>query len=115
MTSFKQGDIVLVEYPFSERTGNKKRPALVVSNDSYHRSRQDVIIAGITSNVARKLAGDTVLESWQQAGLNYPSLVTGILQTVKSHMITRSLGVVSHQDLQRTLGNLGTIIKIQAN
>ena len=113
MTSFKQGDIVIVEYPFSERTGSKKRPAFVVSNDSYHHSRQDVIVAGITSNVARKLTGDTLLENWQQAGLNYPSLVTGILQTVKSYMVTRSLGVVSHQDLQRILDNLQAVIKIE--
>ena len=112
MTSFKQGGVVLVEYPFSERTGSKKRPAFVVSNDSYHRSRQDVIIAGVTSNISRKLAGDTVLENWQQAGLKYPSLVTGILQTVKNHMIIRLLGVVSAQDFRKVLGNLEAIIKV---
>ena len=112
MTSFKQGGVVLIEYPFSEKTGSKKRPALVVSNDSYHHGRQDVIIAGITSNITRKLVGDTLLEDWQQAGLKYPSLVTGILQTVKNHMIVRSLGVVSAQDLQKVLSNLGAIIKV---
>ncbi len=111
MTSFKQGNIVLVEYPFSERTGSKKRPAFVVSNDFYHHSRQDVIIAGITSNIARKLAGDTVLENWQQAGLKYPSLVTGILQTVKNHMIFSLLGVAYPQDLQKILDNLEAVIK----
>ena len=112
MTSFKQGGIILVEYPFSERTGSKKRPAFVVNNDSYHRSRQGVIIAGITSNIARKLAGDTVLKNWQQAGLKYPSLVTGILQTVKNHRITRLLGVVSAQDLQKVFSSLEAIIKV---
>ena len=111
MTSFKQGSIVLVEYPFSERTGSKKRPAFVVSNDFYHHSRQDVIIAGITSNIARKLVGDTVLENWQQAGLRCPSLVTGILQTVKNHMIVRLLGDTPHQDLKKILGNLEAVIK----
>jgi mRNA-degrading endonuclease toxin of MazEF toxin-antitoxin module len=28
--SFSRGDIVLVDYPFSDRTGRKVRPALVV-------------------------------------------------------------------------------------
>ena len=31
---FKQGDIVLVEFPFSDGEGNKIRPALVISNIS---------------------------------------------------------------------------------
>ena len=102
---------MIVEYPFSDRTGSKRRPALVASNASYHRSRQDVIIAGITSNISRKLAGDTVLEDWQQTGLVYPSLVTGILQTVKNHMVVSLLGAVSPKDLQHVLGNLESIIK----
>ena len=74
-----------------------------------------MVIAGITSNVARKLVGDTMLENWQQAGLQYPSLVTGILQTVKSHMIARPLGAVSNQDLLKILHNLEAIINFQEN
>ena len=31
--NFSRGDVVLVDYPFSDRTGSKVRPALVVQND----------------------------------------------------------------------------------
>ena len=34
-TRFKQGDVVMVNVPFSNLTDSKKRPALVISNDSY--------------------------------------------------------------------------------
>lgn len=57
-TSYKQGDVVLVDFVFSDESGIKKRPAVVLSTDSYHRGRQEVIIAAVTSNVERLLSGD---------------------------------------------------------
>lgn len=43
-----RGDIVLVDYPFSDRTGSKVRPTVVVSADALNRE-DDVIVAAITS------------------------------------------------------------------
>ena len=47
----KQRDIVLVPFPFSNFSGNKIRPALILSNNSYNNASEDVIICGITSNL----------------------------------------------------------------
>ncbi len=38
MTSYERGDVVLVPFPFSERLVTKKRPAVVVSSNAYHRA-----------------------------------------------------------------------------
>ena len=43
-----QGDIVIVEFPFTTNLSSKVRPAIVVSNDLVNTS-QDVILAQITS------------------------------------------------------------------
>ncbi len=40
------------------------------------------------------LFGDHVLSGWKQAGLLFPSTVTGILRTIKATMIHRRLGTV---------------------
>jgi len=53
--------------------------------------RQEIIIAAITSNIDRLLTGDTKIEDWQKSGLKYPSLVTGIIQTIKIDIIERKL------------------------
>jgi len=91
----------LVEFGFSEGHGSKKRPALIVSSPPYHASREEVIVAAITSNVRRLLFGDTKLERWKTAGLLFPSVVTGIIRTIKADVITRKLGVVTNPDLQK--------------
>ena len=49
MTTYKQGDIVLIPFPFTDLSRAKKRPALVVSADWYNTSRQDFVLAAITS------------------------------------------------------------------
>jgi len=98
--------MVLVEFAFAQGGGSKKRPALVISSDPYHRSRQEVILAAVTSNVERHLFGDTKAEEWEDAGLLFPSVVTGIVRTIKGHMILKTLGRLTKPDFQRVEQNL---------
>ncbi len=106
MTNYKQQDIILVDFGFSEETGSKKRPALIISSNNYHKNRHEVIIAAITSNIRRVLFGDTKIDGWEEAGLLYPSLVTGIIRTIKDSVILRKLGILSKSDLQKVQENL---------
>jgi len=101
MIGYNRGEIILVEFGFSEGHGSKKRPALIVSSPSYHASREEMIVAAITSNVRRLLFGDTKLEQWKAAGLLFPSVVTGIIRTIKASLITRRLGAITKSDLRR--------------
>jgi len=103
---YKQGNVVLVKMIFSEGSGVKKRPAIIISDKYYHNHRQEVIIAAVTSNIDRLLPGDTKIEDWQEAGLKYPSLVTGIIQTLKMNIIERKLGHLSLHDFSTMQTNL---------
>jgi len=47
-TMFKQRDIVLIPFPYSDLTGSKQRPALIISNDNL--KGDDRICCLITSN-----------------------------------------------------------------
>lgn len=112
MTGFSQGDVVLVNFVFSDESGVKHRPAMILSTDRYHRSRQEAVVAAITSNVQRLLVGDHKLRAWREAGLLYPSVVTGIIRTVKQEMVSRQLGTVSTADLQAVKRKLREILEI---
>ena len=111
MTAYSRGDVVLVGFVFSDESGRKLRPALVLSSPAYHRGRQEVIVAAITSNIRRRLFGDHLIANWKGAGLLFPSSVTGILRTIKRTMIDRKLGAMPktdmeavHRELRRSLG-----------
>lgn len=99
-TAYSRGHVVLVGFIFADESGSKLRPAVVLTSPSYHRGRHEVIVAAITSNVRRRLPGDHALAEWRSAGLLFPSLVTGILRTIKSSMVKRKLGSLSESDLQ---------------
>ena len=90
----KFGDIVLVPFPFTDQTASKRRPAVVVSSDAYHRERQDVIVVAITSRTARPAAsiGDVPIEEWREAGLLKASLIKPVFTTVEQSLILRTLG-----------------------
>ncbi|MFT7722577.1 MAG: type II toxin-antitoxin system PemK/MazF family toxin [Roseateles sp.] len=45
------GDVVLVPFPFTDQSGIKKRPAVVVSSAAYHARRRDLVILAVTSQV----------------------------------------------------------------
>lgn len=46
------GDLVLVPFPFTDLTSAKTRPALVLSSSDYNVEGRDVIVCGVTSNLA---------------------------------------------------------------
>ncbi len=48
-------DVVLVPFPFTDQSGIKKRPAVVVSSNNYNVSRRDLLIMAITSQVRQPL------------------------------------------------------------
>ncbi|MBM3175984.1 MAG: type II toxin-antitoxin system PemK/MazF family toxin [Chloroflexi bacterium] len=100
MTEYSRGDVVLVGFIFSDETGGKRRPAVIVSADAYHKSRQEVIIAAITSRTEKILVSDHLIDDWQGAGLLFPSVATGILRTIKQAMIARKLGTMPRPDMQ---------------
>jgi len=112
MIKCKYGDIVLVNFGFSEGIGFEKRPALVISSEAYHAERQEVVILAITSNVNRIFLGDTKISQWKEAGLLYPSLVTAIIRTVKSDMIFRKIGEIGPDDLKRVESSIKKIFGI---
>ena len=110
MTSYRAGNIVLVEFTFTDGTGSKKRPALIISSNDYNENRQEVIVVAITSNIERVLSGDTRIDDWEEAGLIYPSLVTGIIRTIKASMINRKLGTLTKQGFKKVQENFEKII-----
>lgn len=95
MPNYSKDEVILVRYPFSNLSGSKVRPAIVV-NDSH--ISQDVIIVPLTSKVSSLLAGKFVLVDWRASGLNVPSAVKRGLYTLHQSLILKSVGKLSDRD-----------------
>ncbi len=95
MSNYSKGEVILVRYPFSNLSGSKIRPAIVVSIP--HIS-EDIFIVPLTSKTTSLLPGEFVLNHWSKAGLNILTAVKRGLYTVHQNLIVKSIGKLSDTD-----------------
>ncbi len=111
MTAYKQGDVVLVPYPFGERSGGKKRPGLVISSLEHNQATGELVIAQITSRVSGPaLDGDYHIQAWKDANLPRPALVRCRLATLTSSLVLRRLGELTESDFQAARVALAAVL-----
>ena len=96
MSSYSKSDVVLVRYPFSDLSGSKIRPAVVVS--APHISK-DVFIVPLTSKTFPLLPSEFVLADWSQAGLNVESAAKRGVYTVHESLVAQTIGQLSAADV----------------
>lgn len=48
---YKQREIVLVPFPYSDLSSTKRRPVLIISNNDYNNDFPDILVCVITSNL----------------------------------------------------------------
>lgn len=101
MTGYKVGDLVLIPFPFTDQSAVKKRPALILKRISPKTLPTLIIIAMITSRIeGENIAGDCVIEHWQEAGLVSISKVRlAKLVTVEEKLVLKRLGTLHPKDI----------------
>jgi mRNA interferase MazF len=107
---YKRGQVVVVSVPFSDQTGSKLRPALIVSDERFHRALPDVVVCPVSSQpryYRRPGPGDCPLRRWQAVGLRHPSTVRiSNIVSIEKSLIDRVLGTVRDGDLATVVGGL---------
>jgi len=96
---YSRGDVIAVPFNYSDFTGRKLRPALIVSSDTYNLIGRDVVAAGISTKISKASPYDHILADWRVARLRYPSLVRARFLTVEQRLIRRTIGQLSPADL----------------
>lgn len=91
----KKGDIVSVDFPFTDLSGKKKRPALVLTVDG-----TDATLAFITTQMHQAQPPDVVLTPSRLNGLKLPSLIrAGKFATLNQRLIHGKLGELTAAEL----------------
>jgi mRNA-degrading endonuclease toxin of MazEF toxin-antitoxin module len=97
----KGGNIVLARFPHASGGRGKKRPVLVIQDDSYNATLRHVVVAEITTNLSTasdpaSLLIDVSTPDGQRAGLAQNSLVTCLhLATMIADRLERPIGSLS--------------------
>jgi mRNA interferase MazF len=92
----RAGDVVTVDFPGAQ--GIKRRPAVIVSTDTYHKTRPDVILGLLTTQVdSATTPTDFILQDWASAGLHNPSAFRTFLVTMPASSI-KFVGHLSDRD-----------------
>jgi mRNA-degrading endonuclease toxin of MazEF toxin-antitoxin module len=110
-TGYSFGDVVLVPFPFTDQTGLKKRPAIVVSSAAYQKQRRDLIIMAVSSQIrSAPVFGEFEVVEWKKAGLLVPSVSKPILTTIEKRLVLKKLGSLHAADLRSLQASLRTIV-----
>ena len=98
--TFKAFDVVVVPFPFTDRTTTKRRPALVLSDEtSFNKRVGQSVLAVITSASNSDWPLDTHIQDLDAAGLPSPSVVRMKLFTLDDKLVIRKAGVLAKQDI----------------
>ena len=99
VSGFSFGDVLLVPFPFTDQSGTKKRPAVLVSSTGYNANRRDIVIMAITSQLRQPLGfGEAMLADWQAAGLIKVSVLKPLFTTIEQGLVIRTMGALSAAD-----------------
>ncbi len=115
----QRGDVVIIDHPFSDATGSKVRPPLVVQNDRRNALLGETIVVLITRNLSSVQSDPTQLlldlgtSDGKASGLHADSAVKcGKLFTIHQSLIRKHLGLLSAGLMQRVNDCLKTALDL---
>ena len=108
MGEFVKGDVVTVSFPFSDLSGSKKRPAIVLAN----LTGDDIILCQITSkSKSDPFAVPLTTDDFVSGGLPIDSFIRpGKIFTAYKSLILSSVGHLSDDKIRGVVNSVITLI-----
>lgn len=96
MSKYKFGDIILIKFPFTNFTGEKKRPALVLLGNN----EKEMVVCRI-SGQEKESVYDIEIKDWKQSGLKLPSIIRlDKLVTIETSIVYKVIGFLKEQEIK---------------
>lgn len=109
----EQRSLLLVPFPFSDQSGRKVRPVVVISNNYFNSESEDLIAVGVTSNISK----DKYTLSLGEKDLEEGRLITkcsikveNILKIDKG-LIIKKIGKINQNKLKKIIEVLNDIFR----
>ncbi len=107
-------DVVVVPFPFTDRTTKKRRPALVLSDaETFNKQVGQSVMAMITSAKNSDWPLDIHLDDPDSAGLPSASIVRMKLFTLDDQPVIRKAGVLADRDRNAVIDALKRLLRLK--
>lgn len=108
----KQGEIILLKYPFTDLEGSKVRPALIISQDKFNKKGNDVIAIPLTTIIKEEPYSILITQNDLTNGkLIKPSRIRiDKIFTVDKNLILMKIGKINSKILNKIKKEIYKII-----
>lgn len=104
----RKGDVVIVVFPFTDLSGEKRRPALVVGASEEH-----AVVAFITTHATGPKQWHVLLASAGGSGLVSPSIVRcDKILSIDMQLISGVIGTVPRAAIKKVNSKLRQLLKL---
>lgn len=112
--TFEAFDVVVVPFPFTDRTTTKRRPALVLSDAKVFNSQLgQSVLAMITSARNSDWPLDVEIANLDSAGLSSASVVRMKLFTLDDQLVIRKAGALAENDRKSVVAALRELLSLK--
>ena len=103
-----KGDIILIPFPFTDLSGSKLRPAIVLFDSGI-----DIIVVFITTQIKWKETTDLEISPSAQNGIKRQSLIkTSKISTIDKSLVKGILGRLAKNEVSDLDNNLKIVLQI---
>ena len=114
-TNIEQRSIILMPFPYTDLSGAKKRPALVISSFDFNLKNEDVVCCLITSNPEdRQHAVKISSKDMEKGYLEFESKIKPYrIFTINKRLIYRILGRLNLQKSKLVIEEINKMISMK--
>ncbi len=112
--TYEAFDVVVVPFPFTDRSTTKRRPALVLSDaKAFNKQVGQSVLAMITSARHSDWPLDVKIEDLDSAGLPSASVVRMKLFTLDDQLVIRKAGALAANDRKAVVTTLHRLLSLK--
>ena len=108
-----QRDLLLVSFPFSDQSGRKVRPVVVISNNQLNNFSEDILVVGVTSNISKdRYTIDLTTKDLEEGKLiNQCCIKAENILKIDSELIIKKIGIIKKEKFKELIEKIKISLK----
>ena len=108
-----QKDLLLVPFPFSNQSGKKVRPVIVISNNGFNKNSEDLVVVGVTFNISKDLYTTNLTSNDLEDGKLFDECCIKVENILKidKRLVVKRIGRINEEKFREIVSILNEIVK----